>query len=181
MYLLSDHLLKIMVYLRFHLPVLLSSYTTKINYNFLRLSSICFMFFSQIISASSLSSNPNERAVIIAQSINDYNCQNHVFTCYFRNRHHPQQSDNCKSLLILHSCFHYDTDTKRMCNQTVLNHVRQNLDKETPGHCFTSSVYKTFYAQHLRSIAPSRTIVKCQIFVLFFLLISFIIKIRACC
>ncbi len=150
-----------MIYLRFHLPVLL----TKIDYNFIQLCSIFLIFFSQTISASSKS---NDQAFIIAKSLDDYFCQNCVFSCYFRNRHHQQQLDNCTSLLILHSCLHYDTDTKLRCNQTALNHVRKILDDKTPRHCFTSSVYKTFYAQHLRSIAPERTIVKCQIFVLFF-------------
>jgi hypothetical protein len=175
-----------MVYIRFHLPVLLSSYsivTSNVNYNLIRLYSICLIFFSQIISSSS---KPNDRALDIAKSIDGYLCQNHVLTCFFRQRFHSlldnqQQSDNCKSLLILHSCLHYDTDTIRECYQSTLNRAKVNLGNATPKHCFTSSVYKTFYAQHLRSIAPSRTIVKCQIFVLFFLLISFVIKIRTCC
>jgi hypothetical protein len=144
------------------------------------------MFFSQIISSSSSSPKSNDQAVIIAKSLKEYHCQNHALTCFFRSRHHQyidkqQQTDNCKPLLILHSCLHYDTDTMRFCEQSALNRAKMKLDKEMPGHCFTSSVYKTFYAEHLRSIAPSRTIVKCQIFVLFFLFISFIIKIRACC
>jgi hypothetical protein len=182
-----------MFYLRFHLPVLLSSYsfiTSNINYNSIRLYSICLIFLSQIISSSSSSPISNDRALIIAISIKEYICQNHVLTCFFRKRHHQfdneQELDNCKSFLILHSCLHYDTDTIRVCDQSArdqsdLNHAKLKLDKEIPRNCFTSSVYKTFYAQHLRSIAPSRTIVKCQIFVLFFLFISFIIKIRACC
>ena len=163
-----------MIYLRFHLPVLL----TRINYSFIQLCSICLICFPSTISTST---KTNDEAFTIAQSIDDYFCQNHVFSFYFRNRHHQQQSDNCISFLILHSCFYHDNDTKRLCSRTILNRVRQMLDDRMPKHCFTSSVYKTFYAQHLRSIAPARTIVKCQIFVLFFLLISFIIKIRACC
>jgi hypothetical protein len=178
-----------MVFVRFPLPVLLSFHsiiTTNINYNFLRLCSLCLIFFSQIISASSLSSKSNDRALTIAQSFDEYLCRTHILTYFFRKRHHPlfdnqQQFDNCKPYLILHSCFNYDLDTIRYCNQTELNRAKLILDKEIPKYCFTSSVYKTFYAQHLYSIAPSRTIVKCQIFVLFFLLISFIIKIRACC
>jgi hypothetical protein len=177
-----------MFYLRFHLPVLLSSYsfiTSNINYNSIRLYSICLMFLSQIISSSSSSPISNDRALIIAISIKEYICQNHVLTCFFRKRHHQfdneQELDNCKSFLILHSCLHYDTDTTRMCYPSTLSRAKLNLDNETPRHCFTSSVYKTFYAQHLRSITPSRTIVKCQIFVLFSLLISFVIKIRVCC
>jgi hypothetical protein len=143
------------------------------------------MFSSQIISLSS-SSQPDDRAFTIVKTIDDYLCQNHVFTCFFRQRYHKafdyqQQPDNCKTLLILHSCLHHDTDTKRNCDQETLRQAKLKLDKETPKLCFTSSVYKTFYAQHLYSIAPSRSIVKCQIFVIFFLLISFVIKIRACC
>ncbi len=176
-----------MVSIRFHIPVLLRSYSiinSNINYNLIGLCSICLMFFSQII--PSTSSEFDNRALTIVKSIDEYLCKNYVFTCFFRQRYHQsydnqQQTDNCRSLLILHSCLHYDTDTTRMCYQSTLIRAKLNLDNETPRHCFTSSVYKTFYAQHLRSIASSRTIVKCQIFVLFFLLISFIIKIRACC
>jgi len=177
-----------MVYIRFYLPVLLSSYSivnSNINYNFIRLCSICLMFIPQIISSSSLPES-NDQALMIVQSINDYICRTHALTCIFRKRFYPlfdnqQQFDDCKTLLILKSCLNYDTDTIDVCDQSALDISRRNLDNTTPRHCFTSSVYKTFYAQHLRSIAPSRTIVKCQIFVLFFLLISFIIKIRACC
>jgi hypothetical protein len=78
-----------MVYIRFHLPILLSSYSiinSNINYNFIRLSSICLIIFSQIISSSSES---NDQALMIAKSIKEYLCQNHVFTCFFRKRFHP--------------------------------------------------------------------------------------------
>lgn len=170
-----------MIYLRFHPAVL---FCTNLHSQWIRIYSICLIFFSQMIFSSSslsLSSKANDQVFTITKSIDDYMCQNYVLTCFFRNRYHQQQSDDCKSLLILHSCFHNDVDTIRMCNGPLLNHLRKILDDQTPKQCFTSSVYKTFYAQHLRSIAPSRPIIKCQIFVLFLLLISFIIKIRACC
>jgi hypothetical protein len=177
-----------MIYVRSRLPVLLPSYltvTTNINYNLIRLCSICLMFFSQVISSSS-SSKSDERALTIVKSIDDYLCENYVFTCFFRQRYHKlfdnqQQTDKCKSLLILHSCLHYDTDTTRMCSQSTLKQPKSNLNRETPPDCFTSSLYKTIYAQHLRSIAPSRTAAKYQIFAFFLLFISFVIKIRACC
>ena len=169
-----------MIYLRFHFAVFFSIH---LNSPWIRVYSICLIFFSQLIFSSSLSTKSNnDRVFTITKSIDDYMCQNYVFTCFFRNRYHQQQSDDCKSLLILHSCFHYDVDTIRMCHEGALNRLRKLLDEQTPKQCFTSTVYQNFYAQHLRSIAPSRTIVKCQIFVvLFLLLISFIIKIRACC
>ncbi|CAF1046950.1 unnamed protein product [Rotaria sordida] len=182
------HLSKIMVYIRFHLPVLLSSYsivTHNVNYNLIRLYSIYLMFFSQIILSSC--SKFDDKALTIAKSIDDYTCQNFVFTCFFRQRHHTsynnqqQQHDNCKFLLILHSCLYYDTDTIRRCHQSKLNPAKINLRDEAPKHCFTSSVYKNFYVQHLRSISPARTTVKCQIFILLFLLISCVIKIKVCC
>ena len=172
-----------MVYLQIDLSILFTSYMI-INSNILRLYSICLIFFSQILLSSS--SNFNDRGLIIAKSINDYACQTHVLTCYFRKCHHQlfdskQQSDVCKSYLILHSCLHYDTDTIRVCEQSLLHRTKIKLDNQIPKHCFTSSVYKTFCAQHLRSIAPLTTIVNYQIFVLFFLLILFIIKKRTCC
>ncbi|CAF2620732.1 unnamed protein product [Rotaria sp. Silwood2] len=155
-----------MVYIRFHLPVLLPSYsivTRNVNYNLIRLYSICLIFFSQIIISSC--SKFDDKALTIAKTIDDYLCQNFVHTCFFRQRYHTshdnqQQFDNCKSLLILHSCLYYDTDTIRMCHQSQLNLVKINLGNEAPRHCFTSSVYKNFYAQHLRSISPARTTVK---------------------
>jgi hypothetical protein len=187
--------------LPFHLPVLFSWHTipmTNINYNLLRSCSIALMFISQFVftssSASSSSaaaaslSSSNDRALTIVQSIDEYLCNNYVFTCFFRQRHHQslnqnQQTksvDHCKSLLILHSCLHHDTDTLRICSTFTVNRAKINLSLETPPHCFTSSVYKMFYAQHLRSIAPSSITFKCQIFVLFFVLISFVIRLRAC-
>lgn len=167
-----------MIYLRFHLTVF---FYINLHSHWIRIYSICLIFFSQMIFSSSLSTKANDQVLTITESIDDYMCRNYVLTCFFGNRYHQQQSDDCKSILILHSCFHYDADTIRMCNRPLLNRLRKILDNQTPKQCFTSSVYKTFYAQHLRSIAPSRTIVKCQLFVLFLLLISFIIKIRACC
>ncbi|CAF4678084.1 unnamed protein product, partial [Rotaria sp. Silwood1] len=134
-----------MIYIRFHLPVLLPSYsivTHNINYNLIRLYSICFMFFFQIIFSSC--STFDNRGLTIAKSIDDYICQNYVVTCLFRQRFHPsddnqQQFYNCKSLLILHSCLYYDTDTIRMCQQSILNLAKINLGNEAPKHCFTSS------------------------------------------
>ena len=176
---LSDKLVfQVMIYLRFHLTVF---FYINLHSHWIRIYSICLIFFSQMIFSSSLSTKANDQVLTITKSIDDYMCQNYVLTCFFGNHYHQQQSDDCNSLLILHSCFHYDVDTIRMCNRPLLNRLRKTLDSQTPKQCFTSSVYKTFYAQHLRSIAPSRTIVKYQIFVLFLLLISFIIKIRACC
>ncbi|CAF3397320.1 unnamed protein product [Rotaria socialis] len=183
-----------MVYIRFHLPVLLPSYSTftgYINNNLIRLCSICLIFFSQPILSSSKS---YDRALAIAKSIDEYSCKNYVLTCFFRQRHHPsfdneQESDNCKYILILHLCLHHDPDTIRICEQSksksksksTLDRANSELNDEDLRHCFTSSVYKNFYAQHLRSISPARTTVKCQIFTLLFLLISFVIKIRVCC
>lgn len=179
-----------MPYMRFHLPVLLPScsiISNIVNCNCIRLYSICALFYFQIlVSSSSLSSKYKDHAVNLTESIDEYLCQNYVMTCYFRRRHHASfdnqlPSDNCKPLLILHSCLHHDTDTIRICRQSSLNLVKINLGKETPKHCFTSSMYKKFYAQHLRSISPARTTVKCQISMLLFLLISFVIRIRVCC
>jgi hypothetical protein len=170
-----------MVYLQFHLPIVLLPWSS-ININIIRFCSFFLMFSSQFILLSS-SSKSNDRALKIVQSIDDYLCQNHVFTCLFRQRYH-QSLDNhqqhCKYLFILRSCLHYDTDTIRMCDQSTLSQTKQNLAKETPTYCFISSLYKALRAQHLRSIALPRTTVKCRILVLFLLFISFIIRIRVC-
>lgn len=163
---------------RFHLPVLLSSKSMTIFY-------LIYLIFScQLIPLSS--SKPYNLVRNLTQSIENYFCRNYIQTCFFRERHHSSstdqiQIDKCKSLLILHSCLYHDIDTRRMCDQMILKQTRLSLDNQIPEDCFTSSVYKTFYAKHLRSIAPSRTIVIRSIFVLFSLLISFIIKIKACC
>lgn len=156
---------------------------SNINHNLLRLCSICLMLFSQIKPSYSLSSKYDDRAVTIVRSIDEYLCQNYVFTCFYRHRYHQsfdnqQDSDNCKSLLILHSCLNYDSDVLRICYQSILHRTKVYLENDTPKHCFTSSVYKNFHAQHLRSTASSRTFPKCPIVVLFLLVV---IKIRACC
>lgn len=177
-----------MVSIRFHLPVLLSTYsfvTSYLTYNSIRLSSIYLLFFSQIIVSSS--SKPSETALDIVKSIDDYLCQNTVFTCIFRQRFHEssdgneQEYENCKYLLILHSCLHHDIDTTTKCPSSTLNHAQRHVTRKAPKHCFTSSVYENFYAQHLRSISSARTTIKCQIFILLFLVISFVIRIRVCC
>lgn len=173
---LLDHLYEIMVYIRFHLPILLSSCTfvnSNINYKFIHLCSICLIFLSQIISSSSSSLQFTEHTSSIIHSF-DGSCRNYIHTCYFRKSHHEesydnqQQTDECRQLLILHKCLRYDTSIKLYCSQTILNTARLKINKETPKSCFTLSIYKTIFAQHLRSIAPSRTINKCPIFVLLF-------------
>jgi len=137
------------------------------------------IFFCQLISSSTKFDN---RALAIVKSIDDYFCQNYIFTCFFRQRYHQlfdqQQSNNCKSLLILHSCLHYDTDSIRICRQSILSQIQINLINETPTYCFTSSVYKTLSTQHLYSIALPRTTINCRIFVFFLIIILFVI---ICC
>ena len=144
------------------------------------------MLFFQIKPSCSLSSKYDDRAVTIVRSIDDYLCQNYVFTCFYRHRYHQSfdnqhDSNNCKSLLILHSCLNYDSDVLRICYQSILHRTRVYLENDTPKHCFTSSVYKNFHAQHLRSTASSRTFPKCSLVMLVLLVIWFVIKIRACC
>jgi hypothetical protein len=149
-------------------------------------NSFILIFFCQLISSSSKFDN---RALTIVKSIDDYLCQNYIFTCFFRQRYHQlfdqqqeqQQFNNCKSFLILYSCLHYDIDSIRICSQSILSQVQKNLTNQTPTYCFTSSVYKILHAQHLRSIALPRTTINCRIFVLFVLLISFAIRRRICC
>ncbi|UJR26637.1 hypothetical protein I4U23_007955 [Adineta vaga] len=145
---------------RIYLFTFLPSYSilnSNINHNLIRLCSICLLLFYQI-SPSSSSFDYDDRAVTIVQSIDDYICKNYVFTCLYRQRYHQsfdnqQQSDKCKSLLILHSCLHYDTEIHRVCYQSILHRAKLYLENDTPKHCFTSSVYKNFQAQHLRSTA----------------------------
>ena len=176
-----------MVYIRFHLSALLQYYsvvTSNVDYNLVQLLSICLIFLSQIMSSSS--SKSDDTALIIAKSIDAYICRNHVFTCFFRQRHHSspdnqQLSDRCKFLLILRFCLHYDNDTKTNCNESELNLAKIKLCNKTSQHCLTPSVYKTFYAQHLCSISTSTATIKCQIFVLLLLLILLVIKIKVCC
>jgi hypothetical protein len=162
-----------MVYHRSHLPILLPLWMLIINNLFF------LMFFCQLISSSTKFDN---RALNIVKSIDDYLCQNHIFTCFFRQSYHQlfdqQQSNNCKSLLILHLCIHYDTDIIRMCRQSILSQVQKILIAETPTYCFTLSVYKTLSAQHLRSIALPRMTINCRIFMFFLILLSFAIRRR---
>jgi len=162
-----------MVYLQNHLSILLPSWSLII------INSFFLMFFCQLISSSSEFDN---RALNIVKSIDDYLCKNHIFTCFFRQPYHQlfdqQQSNKCKSLLILHLCIHYDTDLIRICRQSILSEIQQNLISETPTYCFNLSVYKTLSAQHLRSIALPRTTINCRIFVFFLILLSFAIRRR---
>lgn len=156
------------------------------NSNLLRLCSICLILCSHI-SPSIAPSTYEDRALAIVQSIDDYLCQNYVSSCTFRQRYHQsaesrQHGDNCKPLLILHSCLHHDPEIPRICHPSIIHRARVYLENDTPKRCFTSSVYKSFRAQHLRSTAPTRLAnVKCHVVVLFCLAISFVIKIRACC
>ncbi len=144
-----------MVYLRSHLSI----------WSLIRTNLFLTIYFCQ-------SSNSDHRILTIVKSMDDYLCQNYVFTCFFRQRYHQEQSDNCKSPLILHSCLHYDTDSIHICRQSILIEAKKKLLNETPTYCFTSSRYKTFTAQHLRSIAVPRMTLNCQIFVFILLLIS---------
>lgn len=177
-----------MFYLSLHSPISFLSYllSTLIGHsNLIRSSTICFMILAQFVPSALTSSD--DRALTIVRSIDEYLCKNYLLTCFFRQRYHesfddddgdqkPTSLDLCKSLLILHSCLHHDTDTMRICSSTTVNRAKLNLNLETPKHCFTSSVYKTFFAQHLRSLVPSSTALKWPIVVL----ISFVIRIRAC-
>jgi hypothetical protein len=161
-----------MVYRQFHLPC----------WSLIRTNSVFLIFFCQLISSSSKFDN---RALIIIKSIDNYLCQNYVFTCFFRQRYYPsldqQQFDKCQFLLILHLCLHYDTNSIRVCNQSILNRTKTYLTNETSTYCFTSSVYKTLYAQHLYSSAVPRTTINSDIFMLFILFISFAVRMRVCC
>ena len=185
-----DFSVSVMFYLSFHSSISFPSYllSTLIGHsNLIRSSTICFMILAQFVPYSLSSSD--DRALTIVRSIDEYLCKNYLLTCFFRQRYHesfdddnqkPTSLDLCKSLLILHSCLHHDTDTMRICSSTTVNRAKLNLNLETPKHCFTSSVYKTFFAQHLRSLALSSTALEWPIVVLFLLLISFVIRIRAC-
>jgi hypothetical protein len=130
------------------------------------------IFFCQLISSTSKFDN---RVLKIIKSIDNYFCQNYVFSCFFRQRYYQslnqQEFANCKSFLILHSCLYYDTNTIRMCHQSILNQTKKYLSNETPTYCFTSSVYKTFYSQHLYSIAGPRTTINYELFVFLFLFV----------
>jgi hypothetical protein len=165
-----------MVYSRFYLSILLPFWSVLISHSFF------LIFFSPFISSSS---NIDNRAMTIVKSIDDYLCQNYVFTCFFREKYHQlfdhPPSDHCKSLLILHSCLHYDTDLIRMCRTSLLNQTKKNLTHITPVYCFTSSAYKIFSTQHLRSIALPRTTINGRILVFFLLLVLFVMRMRTCC
>ncbi|CAF2641409.1 unnamed protein product [Rotaria sp. Silwood2] len=141
------------------------------------------MFFCQLISSSS---KFNDQALTIVKSIDNYLCQNYVFTCFFRQRYHQsyvqQQYNNCKSFLILRSCLYYDKDSIHMCHQTTLNQAKLSLVNITPMYCLTSPIYKTLYMQHLPSRALLKTTINWQIFISFFsLFILFVIKMNMCC
>ena len=145
---------------------------------------ICLCFLIYFCPPVSSSPKINNQALTIVKSIDDYLCQNFLFTCFFRQQYHlpllqqQQQLSNCKYFLILHSCLNYDDDSINMCRQDILNEAKLNLVDRTPIYCFTPLAYKNFYAQHLSSMAQLSIIVNWQIFVLFFLFISFIIRIR---
>ena len=130
------------------------------------------IFFCQLISSTSKFDN---RVLNIIKSIDNYICQNYVFTCFFRQRYYQssnqQQFANCKSFLILHSCLYDDTNTIRMCHQSILNQTKKYLSNGTPTYCSTPSLYKTFFSQHLYSIAVPRTTINYELFVLFFLVV----------
>ena len=162
-----------MIYLRFNLSLSWLLITTNLFF---------LMFFCQLISSSS---NFNHRALTIVKSIDNYLCQNYVFTCFFRQRYHQsfsqQHTDNCKSLLILRSCLHYDIDSMHVCDQSTISQTKTYLADELPTYCFTSSTHGTLSAQHLRSIAQPRMIINRQKMIVFLLLISFFIRMRTCC
>ena len=154
-----------MFHRRFHLPVLLSSHS-MVTTNLVGVCSILLMFIS------TSSAKFDDRALTLVKSIDEYLCKNYVFTCFFRQRHHhvehpPSSDNNCKSLLILHSCLHYDADTIRMCSAATVTRAKHSLEQDTPKQCFTSSLYKSLASQHLRSIGISSTVCQYQTFVLF--------------
>ena len=125
------------------------------HYPTLRYCSLCLLFY-----ASSVRPSSNDRALILVRSIDDYLCQNYVFTCFFRQRHHPSpekhQADPCRSLLILRSCLHHDIDTIRMCHSPALTQAKNDLRSEASTSCLTSSMRKALPIQHLHSLAPAR-------------------------
>jgi hypothetical protein len=127
------------------------------------------IFICQIIS---FSSNVDHRIMTIVKSMNDYFCQNYVFTCFFRQHYHQEQADDCKSFFILHSCLYYDTDSIHMCHRSILTDAKKKLFDKTPEYCFTSSTYRMFSAQHIRSIAIPRITLDYHIFVFILLIIS---------
>ncbi|CAF0869451.1 unnamed protein product [Adineta ricciae] len=126
-------------------------------------------FFQLIRSTSQV----DDRALTIAASIDDYFCQNYVLMCFFRRQHHrsynDQQFDQCETYLILNSCLSSSPKLSQNCSPSLLKKVKKNLTSETPTYCFTSAIYKTFYKQHLRSIASSSgTMINWQIFLYVF-------------
>ena len=171
-----------MLHWPFHLPFgFFSSTSSNVNSTLFTFYSIILILYIQIV--SSLTSSVDDRAIAIVKSIDEYLCHNYLLTCFFRQRHHPKHVksvDQCKSLLILHSCLHHDIETRQICSPSAVDRAKFSLRMETPSQCFTSSVYKNFYAQHLRSIAPSSAVLKCPTDVLLSVLISLVIRIRAC-
>lgn len=159
-----------MVYLRCFLSILLPSWL---------IHSFCLIFLCQFISSSTKIDN---RALTIVKSIDDYFCQNYIFTCFFRQRYHQlfdhEQCNKYKSFLILYSCLQYDIDSLRICERSIVSQVQRTLINKIPKYCFTSSVYKTLSTQHLHSIALPKTIIHCRIFVFFFVFILFAIRRR---
>ena len=138
--------------------------STTMHSQTLRYYSLFLLFYS--------SSSSNNRALILVRSIDDYLCQNYVFTCFFRQRYHSSsekhQADPCRSLLILRSCLHHDIDTIRMCHSSALTQAKNDLRSEASTSCLTSSsMGKALAIQHLHSLAPARpTIYGCWIFVM---------------
>ena len=164
-----------MFYRRFHLPVLLPSHS-MVTTHLVGVCSILLMFIS------TSSAKFDDRALTLVKSIDEYLCKNYVFTCFFRQRHHhvehPPSADNCKSLLILHSCLHYDADTIRMCSAATVTRAKHSLEQDTPKHCFTSSLYKSLASQHLRSMGTSSTACQYQTFVLFVVVVVLLVSSR---
>ena len=121
-----------------------------------------YLFFSQCLLASSTSV---DQTLMIVQSINDYLCKTHLLTCFFRQRHHREQTstDQCRSLLILRSCLYYDDASLRICHRSTLKQVRISLMDATRTDCVASSSHG-----HLYSMAPTLSL---RTYLLLFLLV----------
>lgn len=117
----------------------------------------------------------DERIITIVKSIDDYLCENSLFTCFFRQRYHHERVDYCQSLLILHSCLQFETDLIDYCRLSKLTEARLNLFNQTFIYCRTSSIYRTSSIQHLHSITMT---LNHPLFVCILLLILFMIRIR---
>ena len=124
------------------------------------------------------STNDRIRTIVRSSGDDDYFCENYLWTCFFRQRYHQERVDYCKSLLILHSCLHYDTDVMHCCRLSTLIQVRVSLFNETRTYCFTSSIYRTFASQHLHSISSPRLILNYPLFLAVLLLIVLTTRIR---